>query len=70
MVEKMDFDAWTEVYQANRVQYYNNANPENPQNLYDLVSQAVAKQGYDYTAIMDEMGWLTTSHSAENTSST
>ena len=66
MVEKMGFDAWAEVYQADRAQYYNSAKPENPQNLYDLVSQAAAKQGYDYTAIMDEMGWLTTSHSAEN----
>ena len=65
MVEKMGIDGWTDVYKADRAQYYN-GKPTDPQNLEDLVLQAAIKSGYDFSAAFNEIGWIPSDHTAQN----
>ncbi len=65
MVEKMGIDGWTDVYKADRAQYYN-GKPADPQNLEDLVLQAAIKSGYDFSAAFNEIGWIPSDHTAQN----
>ena len=62
MVEKMTYAGWTEVYQMDRQQVYE-ANQKKETdlndklvNIWNLITKAAADHGYDYTAIMDEIG--------------
>ena len=62
MVEKMTYAGWTEVYQMDRQQVYEaNQKKETDlndklMNIWNLITKAAADHGYDYTAIMDEIG--------------
>ena len=62
MVEKMTYAGWTEVYQMDRQQVYEaNQKKETDLNdklmdIWNLITKAAADHGYDYTAIMDEIG--------------
>ena len=62
IVEKMTYAGWTEVYQMDRQQVYEaNQKKETDlndklMNIWNLITKAAADHGYDYTAIMDEIG--------------
>ena len=62
MVEKMTYAGWTEVYQMDRQQVYEASQKKETDlndklmNIWNLITKAAADHGYDYTAIMDEIG--------------
>ena len=62
MVEKMTYAGWTEVYQMDRQQVYEASQKKETDlndklmNIWNLITKAATDHGYDYTAIMDEIG--------------
>ena len=62
MVEKMTYKGWTKVYNMDRQQLYAAKQHKEKDldgkllNLWDLITKAAVDSGYDYTAIMNEIG--------------